>query len=281
MKSCTFAQIYFIMKKVLLFILVFVALRLSTFSQTQAYEGKLDYQKTLQQVAIIEVPYKDGVVEDAIKDYLAKKGLKSTSSKGFDVFRGAKLDDADADQNDLYFKIDRKKKDKDYTVISLLATKANQDILTRPAIDSTGQIDKAKAFLNNLVPFIDAHNTDVEIGKQQEVLKKTQKKLNGFISDSTDLEKKIRNLLADQAQNKSDILKQTSEIQSTVSANDDVKNKAQKRMNKLLDEQDNIAKKIRKAQADLDETKNNLTNQYKELDKQQQVLDAIKAKKAN
>ena len=269
------------MKKVLLFILVFVALRLSTFSQTQAYEGKLDYQKTLQQVAIIEVPYKDGVVEDAIKDYLAKKGLKSTSSKGFDVFRGAKLDDADADQNDLYFKIDRKKKDKDYTVISLLATKANQDILTRPAIDSTGQIDKAKAFLNNLVPFIDAHNTDVEIGKQQEVLKKTQKKLNGFISDSTDLEKKIRNLLADQAQNKSDILKQTSEIQSTVSANDDVKNKAQKRMNKLLDEQDNIAKKIRKAQADLDETKNNLTNQYKELDKQQQVLDAIKAKKAN
>jgi hypothetical protein len=76
-------------------------------------------------------------------------------------------------------------------------------------------------------------------------------------------------------------LKQTSEIQSTVSANDDVKNKAQKRMNKLLDEQDNIAKKIRKAQADLDETKNNLTNQYKELDKQQQVLDAIKAKKMN
>lgn len=269
------------MKKGLLFIIGLVAFRLSTFSQAQAYEGKLDYQKTLQQVAIIEVPYKDGIVGDAIKDYLAKKGLKGSSSKGFDVFRGAKLDDADADASDLYFKIDRKKKDKDYTVISLLATKVNQDILTRPATDSTGQIDKAKVFLNNLVPYIDAHNTDVEIGKQQEVLKKTQKKLNGFISDSTDLEKKIRNLLADQAQNKSDILKQTNEIQSTVSANDDVKNKAQKRMNKLLDEQDNIAKKIRKAQADLDETKNSLTNQYKELDKQQQVLDAIKAKKTN
>jgi len=42
------------------------------------------------------------------------------------------------------------------------------------------------------------------------------------------LEKKIRNLLADQAQNKSDILKQTSEIQSTVSANDDVKIKLKK-----------------------------------------------------
>ena len=149
------------MKKSLLIIIALVAFRLSTFSQAQAYEGKLDYQKTLQQVAIIEVPYKDGIVEDAIKDYLAKKGLKSSNSKGFDVFRGAKLDDSDADPSDLYFKIDRKKKDKDYTVISLLATKANQDILTRPATDSTGQTEKAKAFLNNLVPYIDAHNTDV------------------------------------------------------------------------------------------------------------------------
>jgi hypothetical protein len=79
------------MKKSLLIIIALVAFRLSTFSQAQAYEGKLDYQKTLQQVAIIEVPYKDGIVEDAIKDYLAKKGLKSSTSKGFVVFRGAKL----------------------------------------------------------------------------------------------------------------------------------------------------------------------------------------------
>jgi hypothetical protein len=269
------------MKKMILLCIAFLAFKITTFSQAQAYEAKLEYQKTMQQVAMIELPYKTDVVEDAIKDYMVKKGIKNSSSKGFDVFRGAKLDDADADASDLYFKIDRKKKDKDYTVISLLATKANQDILARPAMDSTGQTDKAKSFLNNLVPYIDAHNIDVQVSAQQDVLKKTQKKLNGFISDSTDLEKKIRNLLADQAQNKSDILKQTSEIQATVSANDDVKNKAQKRMNKLLDEQDNIAKKIRKAQADLDETKNNLTNQYREMDKQQQVLDAIKAKKAN
>ena len=164
-------------------------------------------------------------------------------------------------------------------MVTLLATKANMDILTRPAMDSTGQMDKAKAFLTNLVPYVEEHNTDVEIGKQQDVLKKTQKKLNGYVSDSTDLEKKIRNLHSDEEQNKSDILKQTNEIQANITANDDVKNKSQKRMNKLLDEQDNIRKKLRKAQADLDETKNDLASQYKESDKQQQVLDAIKAKK--
>jgi hypothetical protein len=64
-----------------------------------------------------------------------------------------------------------------------------------------------------------------------------------------------------------------------VNADENVKNKAQKKMNKLLDEQDNIRKKQRKAQSDLDETRTNLNNQYKEVDKQQQVLDALKAKK--
>jgi hypothetical protein len=50
-------------------------------------------------------------------------------------------------------------------------------------------------------------------------------------------------------------------------------------MNKLLDEHDTIQKKLRKASAELAEIKNNLTGQYKEVGKQQQVLDAIKAKK--
>lgn len=269
------------MKKSLIFIVALTAFRLTTFSQAQAYEGRLEYQKTSQQVAIIEVPYKDGVVEDAIKDYLAKKGLKSSSSKGFDVFRGGKLDDADTDPSDLYFKIERKKKDKDYTVISLLTTKANQDILARPATDSTGQIDKAKSFLNSLVPYIDAHNTDVQVNNQQEVLKKAQKKMNSLIGDQSDIEKKIRKLQADQDQNKSDIVKQTQDIQNTVTADADVKNKSQKKMNKLLDQQDDLRKKLRKAQADLDENKINQENQQKEVDKQQQVLDAIKAKKGN
>ncbi len=270
----------FSMKKNLSLLIVLFVFKIATYAQAQpqAYDGKLDYQKTSQQVALIEVPYKADVVEDAIKDYMVKKGFKSSSSKGFDVYRGIKLDDADADASDLYLKIDKKKKDKDYSVITLLPTKANADILSRPATDSSGQMDKAKSFLNNLVPYIDAHNTDVMIMAQQDVMKKAQKKLNGYISDSSDLEKKIRNLNADQEQNKSDILKQTAEIQNTVSSNDDVKNKAQKKMNKLLDEQDNIRKKLRKAQSDLEGTKGDLTSQYKEIDKQQQVLDAIKAK---
>ena len=259
--------------------MMMLAFNMATYAQ--AYETKLDYQKTMQQAAAVELPYKTGVVEDAIKDYMSKKGFKGSDSKGFNVFRGTKLDSTDMDLSDLYFKIERKKKDKDYSVVSLLATKANQDILSRPATDSTGQMGKAKAFLNNLVPYIDAHNTDVQISEQQDVLKKAQKKMNSLITDQSDIEKKIRKLQADEDQNKTDILKMTQDIQNTVTADADVKSKMQKKMNKLLDEQDNIRKKLRKAQADLDENKQNQDAQQKEVDKQQQVLDAIKAKKVN
>jgi chromosome segregation ATPase len=267
-------------KNVLLLITLFV-FKIATYSQTQAYESKIDYEKTMQPVAMIELPYKTDVVEDAIKDYIVKKGFKTTSSKGFNVLRSFKLDDADTDLSDLYFKIEHKKKDKDYSVVTLLATKANQDILARPAADSTGQMDKAKSLLNKLAPYIDAHNSDVLISNQQDVLKKAHKKLDGYISDSTDLEKKIRNIHLDAEQNKSDVTKATHDMESALSADDDTKNKAKKKMNKLLDEQDNISKKLRKAQASLEETKGYLTSQYGEVDKQQQVLDAMKSKKIN
>jgi chromosome segregation ATPase len=266
-------------KRIFTLLMLTVIFRSASFAQPQAYDSRIEYQKSQQQVAVIELPYKQDVVEDAIKDYMSKKGLKSSSSKGFDVYRSTKLDDGDADVSDLYFKIEKKKKDKDYTVISLLPVKANGEILARPQTDSTGQMDKAKAYLNAMVGYIDSHNVDVEADKQMDVVKKAQKKLNGYVSDSSDAEKKIRNLRTDEEQNKSDILKQTAAIQNSVNDNDDVKNKAQKRMNKLLDEQDNIRKKLRNTQTDLDQAKNNINSQAKEVANQQQVLDAIKAKK--
>ena len=269
------------MKNTLLLLVLVLIMTLKL--RAQAYDGKIEYQKTLQPVALIELPYPADVTEDAIKDFMARKGLKGSSSKGFTVYRNTKLADTDTAQSDLYFKIDRKRKEKDVSIITLLPAIASQDILTRTTDSSRLQliqpmVDQAKTFLNNLTPFIDAHNTDVQVKNQQDVLKKAQKKMNGLQSDQADLEKKIRNLLSDQDKNRIDIVKQTQEIQNTVQADDNVKNKAQKKMNSLLDDQDKIAKRLRNAQADLDQNKHDQESQQKEIDKEQQVLDAIKAK---
>ena len=266
------------MQRILLLLTVMLTLRLAV--TAQAYTGKVEYQKTQQPAAFIELPYSQDVVEDGIKDYMAKKGYKGSSAKGFNVFRGTRLDTADANPSDLYFKIDRKsRKEKDITVITLVTTKANQDIMTRSRSDSAGiNTEGPKNFLNNLVPYLDAHNTDVQVAGQQEVLKKAQKKLNSLKDDQVSLEKKMRKLQSEQEQNKNDLLKQTQDMQNTVQADDNVKNKAQKRMNKLLDDQDNLRKKIRNTQTDIDQNTHNIESQENELQKQQQILDAIKAK---
>jgi hypothetical protein len=266
------------MRKILLALIVLVAVK--TTVHAQAYDGKIDYQKTQQAVAIIEFPYNQDVVEDGIKDYMAKLGYKNSNAKGFTVFRAARLDSSSNDLSDLYFKMDRKgRKEKDVTVVTLLPAKPNQDILARAGDSSIGpKIESAKSFLNNMAPFLDAHNTDVQVKAQQDVLKKAQKKLTGLQDDQASLEKKNRNLLSDQDQNKNDLLKQTQDMQNTVSNDADVKNKAQKRMNKLLDAQDDIRKKLRKVQLDMDQNKSDQEKQQQEVDKQQQILDALKAK---
>jgi len=265
------------MRQLLLACIVFLSVCFSAKAQ-QAYDSKLDYQKTTIATASIELAYSQDVVEDAIKDYMVKKGVKNSSSKGFTVYRGAKLDDGDTDPRDLYFKIDRKKKEKDISVISLFSTKINTDILAKDSLDN-GQIDKAKIFLNNLTPFIDAHNLEVQINAQQEVLKKAQKKQNNLKNEQGDLEKKLRKIQEDLNQNKVDQAAQTQAMQNTVNQDADATKKANKKMSKLLDEQSSLEKKQRNTQQDLDDTKKDIDAQLKEVDKQQQTLDALVAKR--
>ena len=268
------------MKRILLLL---IAIIINVTAHAQAYEGRLDYQKTSQPAAIIELPYKQDVVEDGLKDYMSKRGYKGSSTKGFNVFRSAKFDMNDAEPSDLYFKIDRKsRQEKDITIITLLPAKPNQDLLARIGDSTTApRIASAKVFLDSLAPYIYAHNANVQVNLQMDVLKKTQKTLTNLQDDQASLEKKQRNLMADQAQNKTDILKQTQDIQNTVSADDNVKNKEQKRLNKLLDEQDSLAKKLRKVQGDLDENKIDQDKQTQEVAKQQQILDTLKSKQTN
>src|ERR1700737_4638357 len=114
------------MKKILLPILVlFVALLVD--AQPRASEGTIEYQRVTKPAATIELPYPEAVVEKSIIDYMAKKGMKGSDSKGFKVFRNYKLRDSQDLMSDLYLKIDRKsRKESDITDISLVPVKAGE-----------------------------------------------------------------------------------------------------------------------------------------------------------
>jgi hypothetical protein len=247
-------------------------------AQPQAYETKTDYQKSNLAAAAIDLPYSTDVVESAVKDVMASKGWKGTGQKGFTVYRGARLTEGSAAANDVYVRIDRRGKDKNSSTITLFAVKPSEDPASRAA-DAVMPMDDAKTFLNNLVPSVEAHDLEVQIGVQEQVTKKSKKKYANLQDDQSDLEKKIRDAQSDLVQNKKDQVDQSALVQANISGDQDALKKAQKKMNKLLDEQASLEKKIRKYTTQLAENKNDQTGQQADVNKQQQALDTMKLRR--
>lgn len=211
-----------IMKKLLLLLLVLSATH--AFSQ-EISEGKTEFQRKEQPALIMELPYPPGVVEDAIKDYLNKKGSKSTSSKGYQLFKGTKLDSFSAEDNDLYFKVERKsRKEKDASVVYMFVTRPNENPASRDVTTAPG-LTSARSFLQEMLPSVEAYNLEVEIGNQEAEVKKAEKKYDRLVDDAGDMQKKLKKLENDIEENKKDQEKQKQEIQKQKGILDTMKGK--------------------------------------------------------
>ncbi|MFI5153948.1 MAG: hypothetical protein ACHQET_11480 [Chitinophagales bacterium] len=269
------------MLKRIIFLFFILFLNNQIKSQVQAVESRIDVQKTQQPVAKINIPSSTDVTEESIKEYMGKRGVKSSSYKEFFVFRSCKLDSNTEELNDLYFKVEKKSsQEKDISTVTLLPTKKGEDIPSHSPTDNS-KIEPAKSFLNNMAPFVEAHYINLQVTNQEKVLQKAQKKMTSLESDSSDLEKKIRDINADLEQNKNDQAKENIDIQTKATSDFDTKQKAQKKMNKLIDTQSDLQKKLRKTQEELIQNKKELLAQQKEVDKELQILSAIKSKQTN
>lgn len=181
-------------------------------SQESASEGKVEYQKGDKIAAVIEMPYSTDVVEDAIKDYMDKQGLKADHSKGFSIFHNAKPRIGDPEFSDLHFKIEKKsRKEKDAAIIYLLIGRPGENMAMRTG-DDKYKIDVAKEYLNRMAPSIEAYTLEIEIKNQEDILKKSEKKKTDLEDDQKDLEKKIKNLQAKLDENKGDQKNQSDEV---------------------------------------------------------------------
>lgn len=259
-------------------VILWMAVLCGTGVFAQAYVGQIEYRKTQQQAATIRLSYSTGLVEDGLKEYMMTRGYKKSSADGLTVFRGVPLDATDTGGSDLYFSVATAgRKEKDVTLLNLLAVKRNQDLLVRTQGDSDRE-SKARLFLDSLAIFMDVYNTRLQVNSGQESLNKAQKKMNALINDSTDLDKKLRRLQSDLAQNKADQVKAAAELQTNINADDDTKKKSQKKLSRLIDDQGTLEKKIRRTQDDMEENKASRKEQQDEIDKDQQSLEAVKAR---
>lgn len=182
-----------------------------TFSQ-QAYESKVEYLKKQQETFAIDFPYPPSVVEAALVEKLEKMGYKTKESKGFRVYKGAIISSISSESMDYVFRVERKsRREKDETVVFMMINKADANMMSLLDSDVKTQ---AKLFLNDMAPYMEAYNLEVEIKAQEEEVEKAEKKLRKLESDGDDLQKKLKKLESDIEENKKDQESQASEIEN-------------------------------------------------------------------
>jgi hypothetical protein len=196
------------MKKMLFSL--FMVLSFSMMALAQAYEGTIQYDKKKQRAVVIDYPYSAEAVQNAIVKKMELLGYKAkeekgllNKDKGFLIYKNAYVTDISNDRMDYMVKVERKsRKEEDAAVLYIIMNKDGQNALDQ--LDAYG-VDRAKSFLNNMMPDIEAANLELQIKAQEEVIAKAEKKLRGLKDDQASLEKKLQDNKLDQDNTQKDI----------------------------------------------------------------------------
>jgi hypothetical protein len=183
-------------KAILSFLATFIFINLIS---AQAYEGTIEYKKKKRNAFVTEYPYPTEAVEKAFDQKMEKLGYRGkeesglfNADKGFRVYSHAYLTDVSDDAIDYIVKVERKsKKEDDKSILYLVTMKGDDDHVK--ILDEEG-IRKAKSFLNNFNPNIEAAHLDIKIKGQEEEVAKVEKKLKKIQDDQAELEAKMKKL---------------------------------------------------------------------------------------
>ena len=156
--------------------------------------------------------------QDVIVNKLKSEGYNADKSKGFLVYRNARLKDLNADEpQDIFFKIERKsRKEKDRSIVTMIATKAG--LIPENKVKGAKTVAAIESSANS-IPFIQSFQSGINmasynlaVSNQEDEVANAEKKLKNLQDEQNKLEKKIKNLQDDLAKNKTDQQDQTEEI---------------------------------------------------------------------
>ena len=190
--------------------LILLGLLMTVISFGQSYEATIQYDKKKQQAIAIDFVYQPQAVENAIVQKLAKMGYKPKEEKGilnrdkgFLVFKNIFITDILSDRMDYLIKVERKsRKETDESIMYLVMLKDDKNALGMMDAADAG---RAKSFLNNLLPEVEAADLELQIIAQQEVVAKAEKKLRDLKEEQTSLERKIADNKTNQDNTQKDI----------------------------------------------------------------------------
>ncbi len=182
-------------------------------ASAQAYEGKTDYDRKKQDAFVIQFHYPAQAVENAIVKKLEKMGYKGKEEKGFlnkdrgsRVYKNIYITEITRSKMDYIIQVERKsRKEEDESLLYLIVMNKDQNAI---AGMEAGEIRNAKAFLDNLLPDVEAAQLELQIQEQEELVAKAEKKLKELQQDKLELEKKIQDNIKGQDDTQKDIVAQ-------------------------------------------------------------------------
>lgn len=200
------------MKKAILSLLFISGLAYSANSQSRSVEGVAEFQGKKVPAAVIEFPYSQDKVEDAIAEKMATKGHKPTKAKDYKLYRSVSVG-SEKKPYDVYVKTERKsRREKESSVVYIVLVQPNEPG-SHEATGSAAAVIAGKEFLNDYSEHVVEYNFQLEIIEQENVVKKLEKKQTSLRSDSTDLVAKSKLLDEKILENSNDLLKQRGEIE--------------------------------------------------------------------
>lgn len=208
------------MKKINFIVACLLMLSVKLWSQPVPSEGMTDYDKIKVPCYTIEVPFSEDVATDAIKKRFKKMGAGGKERKGFLEFKNVSIPEVRNELVDAYIKIEQKsKKEKNISIVSMVLTEPG---VVPGASDSTLSSSKgagtaiaaagALGLLSSLHENTSDHSLELEIKKQEEMVKKADKEYNSLIKDGDDLQNKLKKIQNDIEANRNNQTKQAEEL---------------------------------------------------------------------
>ncbi|MGN6491840.1 MAG: hypothetical protein ACTHLE_07575 [Agriterribacter sp.] len=194
------------------FLLLLVLLISSTISFAQVSEGTIEFDKVKRTVKKMEINNEPEIVEQAIKNKMAKAGYKPKESKGWLIFKGVNDKEISDEPCDLHVKVDRKsRKEKEVSVVHFFISKPDDH--ASPAL-MAGSLLASEGFYSQVSAHSTAHKLEKDIQAQEEATKKAEKKYDDLVKDQASLEKKIKSLQDDLESNKQKQQSQSQEVEN-------------------------------------------------------------------
>jgi len=177
-------------------------------------QGTVEFNKQQVPCYIIDLPYNTSVAQDAIRERFKKMGVSGKEKKGFWEYRNVTIPEISSSPIDAFIKVERpSRKEKESSIVYMIVNPVG---LTATAAGSTTVANFAAgsdSFLTGLAATTLDYSLELDIQKQDDEVKKAEKKYNNLVEDGEDMQKKLKKLQEDIVENTKRQQQQTAEVQ--------------------------------------------------------------------